>query len=157
MANCPKFPAHNGRNGVSNHQPYDCLLNRLFRRRSKKTSKIRVTGLCAGNSPVTGEFPAQRASNAENVSIWWRHHATLDRVHNHSNWYTFLIRVACTTMNRLWIWTICFVVREDKGCPLWVFRLIFILLTSLLFWAHTVVSWPNPRQWVILHTPIRWW
>ena len=44
------------------------------RHRSKKTSKLRVTGLCAGNSPVTGEFPAQRASNAENVSIWWRHH-----------------------------------------------------------------------------------
>ena len=37
-------------------------------------SKLRVTGLCAGNSPVTGEFPAQMASNAENVSIWWRHH-----------------------------------------------------------------------------------
>ena len=33
-----------------------------------------VTGLCEGNSPVTGEFPAKRASNAENVSIWWRHH-----------------------------------------------------------------------------------
>ena len=43
-------------------------------RRSKKTLKLRVTGLCVGNSPVTGEFPAQRASNAENVSIWWRHH-----------------------------------------------------------------------------------
>ena len=42
--------------------------------RSKKTSKLRVTGLCGGNSPVTGEFPAQMASNAENVSIWWRHH-----------------------------------------------------------------------------------
>ena len=41
---------------------------------SKKTSKLRVTGLCEGNSPVTGEFPAQRASNAKNVSIWWRHH-----------------------------------------------------------------------------------
>ena len=54
---------------ASNHQPHDCLLDRLFRRRSKKTSKLRVTGLCAGNSPVTGEFPAQRASNAENVSI----------------------------------------------------------------------------------------
>ena len=40
----------------------------------KKTSKLRVTGLCAGNSPGTGEFPAQMASNAENVSIWWRHH-----------------------------------------------------------------------------------
>ena len=65
---------HNGRDGVSNHQPYDCLLNRLFRRRSNNTSKLRVTGLCAGNSPVTAEFPAQMASNAENVSIWWRHH-----------------------------------------------------------------------------------
>ena len=44
--------------GVSNHQPHDCLLNRLFRRRSKKTSKLRITGLCAGNLPMTGEFPA---------------------------------------------------------------------------------------------------
>ena len=65
---------HNGHDSVSNHQPHGCLLNRLFRRRSKKTSKLRVTGLCAGNSPETGEFPAQMASNAENVSIWWRHH-----------------------------------------------------------------------------------
>ena len=64
---------HNGRDGVSNHQPLDCLLNHLFRRRSEKTSKLHVTGLCAGNSPATGEFPAQMASNAENVSIWWRH------------------------------------------------------------------------------------
>ena len=64
----------NGHDSVSNHQPYDCLLNRLFRRRSKKTSKLRITGLCVGNSPVTGESPAQMASNAENVSIWWPHH-----------------------------------------------------------------------------------
>ena len=42
---------HNDHAGVSNHQPHACLLNRLFRRRSKKTSKLRVTGLCAGNSP----------------------------------------------------------------------------------------------------------
>ena len=42
-------------------------------RRSKETSKLRVTCLCEGNSPVTGEFSAQRASNAENVSIWWRY------------------------------------------------------------------------------------
>ena len=40
----------------------------------KKISKLRVTGLCAGKSPGPGEFPAQMASNAENVSIWWRHH-----------------------------------------------------------------------------------
>ena len=60
--------------GISNHQRLDCLLNRLFRPRSEKTSKLRVTGLCEGNSPVTGEFPTQRASNAENVSLWWCHH-----------------------------------------------------------------------------------
>ena len=66
---------HNGCGGVSNHQPHDCLLNQIFRRRSKETSKLRVSGLCVGNSPVTGEFPSQRASNTENVSIWWRHHA----------------------------------------------------------------------------------
>ena len=50
---------HNGRDCVSNHQLHDCLLNRLFRRRSKKTSKFHVTGVCAGNSLVTGEFPTQ--------------------------------------------------------------------------------------------------
>ena len=70
----PLLWRHNGRDSVSNHQPHDCLLNRLLRRRSKQTSKLCVTGLCAGNSPGTGEFLAQRASNAENVSIWWRHH-----------------------------------------------------------------------------------
>ena len=68
---------HNEHDGVSNHQPHNCLLNHIFRHRSKKTSKLRVTGLCAGNSPVTGEFPAQRTSYRENVSIWWRHHDLL--------------------------------------------------------------------------------
>ena len=41
-----------------------------FGRRSKKTSNLRVTGLCMRNSPGTGEFPTQMASNAENISIW---------------------------------------------------------------------------------------
>ena len=47
---------HNGGDSVSNHQPHDGLPKGLFRRRSKKTWKLRVTGLCAGNSG-TGEFP----------------------------------------------------------------------------------------------------
>ena len=47
----------NGRDGVSKHQLHDCLLSRLFRRRSKNISKLRVTGLCVGNSPMTDEFP----------------------------------------------------------------------------------------------------
>ena len=50
---------HNEHDCVSNHQPHDCLRNRLFRRISR-TSKLRATSLCAGNSPVTCEFPTQR-------------------------------------------------------------------------------------------------
>ena len=65
---------HNGRRGVSNNRHHHCLLNRLFRRRSKNIKAPRHWPLCAGNSPVTGEFHAQMASDAENVSIWWRHH-----------------------------------------------------------------------------------
>ena len=65
---------HDEHDGVSSHQRLDYLPNRLFRRWSKKTSGLRVTGLCAGNSPVIAQLPAQRASNAENGSTWWRHH-----------------------------------------------------------------------------------
>ena len=74
---------HNELDGVSNHQPHDCLLNCLFRPRSKKTSKLWVTGLCAENSTVTGEFHTQMASNAENVSVWWRHHVIKHTVGTH--------------------------------------------------------------------------
>ena len=67
---------HNECDGISNHQRLHCLLNYFFffGCRSKKTSKLHITGLCEGNLPLTGEFPAQRASNAENASIWCRHH-----------------------------------------------------------------------------------
>ena len=68
---------HNGRDGVSNHRHNDCLLSRLFRRRPKKTAKLRVTGLCAGNSPVTGEVPSQMASNEEKFFIWWHLHVVM--------------------------------------------------------------------------------
>ena len=82
---------HNDHAGVSNHQPHGCLLNRLFRRKSKKTSKLRVTGLCAGNSPGTGEFPAQMTSYAENVSIWWRHHESQINMWGGGGCHTFAI------------------------------------------------------------------
>ena len=62
------------------------LLNRLFTRRSKKTSNLHVIGLCVVNSPMAGELPAQMFSNAENVSIWWRHH---DTVHEPLEAFTF--------------------------------------------------------------------
>ena len=65
---------HHERNGVSSHRCRYSLLNHLFRRRSKKTSKLRLTGLCEDNPPLTGGFPSQSVSNAENVSIWLRNH-----------------------------------------------------------------------------------
>ena len=96
---------HNGHHSVSYHQPHHCLLNRLFRCRTKKTSKLRVTGLCVGNSPVTGKFPAQMASNTENVSIWWWHHVL------------FLPQSYLTYWG--WVMHICFgkltIIGSDKG------------------------------------------
>ena len=47
----------------------------VYSRGRWKTSKLHVTDLCAGNSPVAGEFHTQRASNVKNVPIWWYHHA----------------------------------------------------------------------------------
>ena len=39
----------------------------FIRAQNQENSKLGITGLCAVNSPVTGEFPAQMASNAENL------------------------------------------------------------------------------------------
>ena len=63
----------------------------LFQTQIKENIKLRVTGLCEGNSPITGEFPAQKASNAENVSIWWRHHAA-----------SWLYEISCDIGQRLY-------------------------------------------------------
>ena len=65
--------------GVWNHQRLDCLLNHLSRRRLKKTTKPRVIGLVEGNPQMTGGFPWQNASSAENVSICCCHHVILLR------------------------------------------------------------------------------
>ena len=60
---------HNELDGVSNHQPQDCFIQSFIQAQITKKSKLRVTGLCVGNSPVTEEFPAKMASKAENVPI----------------------------------------------------------------------------------------
>ena len=64
---------HNECNCISNYLCLDCLLNRLFRNRSKKTSKLKSHWPLCGEFTRTGEIPAQMPSNVENVSIWWRH------------------------------------------------------------------------------------
>ena len=85
---------HNGRDSVSNHQPHDCLFNRLFRRRSKKISQLRVNGLCVGISPGTGEFPAQMASNAkmfpfDDVTVIWKNVDGSALTPSIWGWYSF--------------------------------------------------------------------
>ena len=62
------------REGVSNHGRLDCLLNRLSGADERNHQSSASLAFVGGNSPVTGEFPAQRASDAEKVSIWWRYH-----------------------------------------------------------------------------------
>ena len=74
---------HNECDGTSNHQHLDCLLKCLLKLRSKKASKPHITGLCEGNPAVTSGLPSQRTSNAENVSIWWRHHELTKATGNH--------------------------------------------------------------------------
>ena len=86
---------HNEWDSVSNHRRLHCLLNCRSRCRSKKTSKLCVTGLFAGNSPVMGEFPPQKASNEENVSIWWHHHV----------WVNNPDSTAVTKVEQITLWT----------------------------------------------------
>ena len=107
---------HNERDGVSNHQPHDCLLNRLFRFRSKKTSKLCGNGFCEGISTVTGEFLSQRASNAENASIWWRHHVLAQSV-GHS----------ALTRAYLYNYRAPFHLRRSNICLTGVWQIIIIL------------------------------
>ena len=105
---------HNGCPGVSIRYRFECLFNRLVRRRSKKKSKLHVTGLCEVNSPVTGEFPSQRTSNAEYVSIWWRHHVNgkfTDTVYSRSTielrWHTTSVMTSLQIIwNDRWLKTI---------------------------------------------------
>ena len=70
---------HNERDCILDHQPRDCLLNRLFKAQIKENIKAPRHCPLWGESPVTGEFSPKKASNGENVSIWWRHHGISSR------------------------------------------------------------------------------
>ena len=134
---------HNGRDRDSNHHPHGCLLNRLFRRRSMKTSKLCVTGLCVGNSPGIGEFPAQMASNAENVSIWWRHH-TVRR--DHIEAHMQIITSSLTKVRlRLWWKNNVYLYSNPTYFIIWILSK-HRRNAALTFWPR----WED-ISWVILH------
>ena len=143
---------HNDHAGVSNHQPHGCLLNRLFRRKSKKTSKLRVTGLCAGNSPGTGEFPAQMASYAENVSIWWRHHG--ERRMKRAALFTYGVTLSLHVQVHIVKVVLLNELVPSLSSWLWHHRLPNVTTTmaenevsiSILSWYHKI----NFKLWVIV-------
>ena len=83
---------HNEPDCVINHQPHDCLLNRLLRHRSKKTSKLRVTGLCVGNSPGPVNSPhkgpvTRKMFPFDDVFMWFWF---ISMVLSYSNYWRFL-------------------------------------------------------------------
>ena len=128
---------HNERDGVWNHRRFDDLLNCLFRRRSNKTSKLRVTGLCERNSPVAGEFPSQWASKAENVSIWWRHHCKR-LLSEHPSWVT----IAAWCRN----WTSQSMIGTNK--------LLFNASCTLTPMIRPIlIGWCRPTQMIVSSSP----
>ena len=72
-ADSPLQWRHNERDCILNHRRLYCLLSFCSSADQRKHESSASLAFVKGNSPVTGEFPAQRASKAENVSIWWRH------------------------------------------------------------------------------------
>ena len=101
-----------------NLQCLDCLLDRLFRRRWKKTSKLRVTGLWKGNPPVTDGFPSQRTSNTEDVSIWWRHYVIVLRL-----FYIFQLLRSWGSTHEYWTlrlaWLLCWITTFSGAAGTW--------------------------------------
>ena len=143
---------HNGRDSVSNHQPHDCLLNGLFGRRSKKTWKLRVIGLCMGNSPGTGEFPAQMASDAEIVSILWRHHDC-------KAWactYVYIVTWKCLLHYTGHRWVPLTWLRHDiNRSPLdSLYKIALIVLLLFLIWTSWVVDGLRRHN---AHIMLLWW
>ena len=94
MCHLPRLPyihhqsllwRHYGRDSVSNHQPHDCQLNHSFCEDQRKYQSS------ASLAFVRGIFSAQRASNTENVPIWWRHR---DFLFHHIHFYIKVLFVS---------------------------------------------------------------
>ena len=93
---------HNERGGASNHETSPLFAQLLVQAqiKTKQTSKLRVTCLCWGNSPMTSEFSTQKARNAENVFIWRRHHNNLTHGAN-DVWRTSEPATPCLSISKI--------------------------------------------------------
>ena len=105
---------------------------------AKKTSKLHVTGLCEGNSPVTGEFPVLRACNAENVSIWWRHHDIPETNHWRTTTKHKKARTSCKIRGVYFVW-VFFVNLREAACRILIRINVcdWIKLKSIRYYYYT--------------------
>ena len=119
---------HNERDGVSNHQQLDCFFNRLFRRRSKKTSKLRVTDVCAGWTLTM--FPFDDVIMVSSSS-WQQELITQTYSQFKYDFFTehhlvsiteFVYRNAITKFHCRFRWTFF--------CPVWLHHITRLLFTS---------------------------
>ena len=93
---------------------------------SKK--KFLVTCLCEANSLVTGEIPAQRASNAENVCIWWRHHVYVFS-NSRASLIVWFMSDELSSFNRISAKCITYDISQDL-------RWVWISTSHLRCWSH---------------------
>ena len=127
---------YNERDGVSNHRRLDCLRNRLFRRRSKKTSKLCYTCLYEGTPPVTGGFPSQRTSNAQNVSILWRHKIAPNIEANNTFQFHTITLIVTNVDGLVWCWQ-----KGSRSWPPALYTSLAILVVSvIIFWRYLLLA-----------------
>ena len=138
MADVSLRRRHNERDGVSNHQPHDCLLNRFIQAQMKENIKA------PRNWPLWGEFTADRwiprtNSNAENVSIWWRHHgcAYIFTARGRKGGVSWAITRTCCIQEEV-IWRELMRFRDTRST-------IFSSSGQLWYMRHVVSCAANPR------------
>ena len=83
---------HNGHDGVSNHQPHDCLLNSFSGADQRKHQSSPSVAFVRGIHRGPANSIAQMASNVENVSIWWRHHG-IDHLYTFADLIHFICQI----------------------------------------------------------------
>ena len=118
---------HNERDGVSNLRRFDCLLNSLFRRRSQKTSKL-VTGLCEGNSRVSGEFTLKGPVTRNKFPFG-------DVIMEENTWWTAI--VFFITVFTCMISSMC---QPYTTCALKIIDYFWMFKMHYLFWLHIHVD-----------------
>ena len=133
----------NEHDGVSNHRCYDRLFKSLFRYRSKKISKLRVTGLCEGNSPVTGEFPAQLEGPVMHKCFHLMTSSCVRPMDCRTNQLYNIMAMICKIKEMSDYWVVGSMVRETNGSSIHLstgLHSVVIILRASRQWGIEVVG-----------------